>query len=453
MERNNLILLSSLVAALVTACGNGGDPSSERVGQSSSPLKLTAAGSYNVHLEPTIRFNPIQPGANADQGRALFGLSADNNTEDKTQAIFQGFSQAFGGTVVSNNRTCFTCHRGDVLALGLPPPPLSASVPLTDELFTGLDGDAQQDPDGMHNLDQLALVKYRPNRFNLARSEDDPYRKVFFWRKSVKLVNTGFSHGFLNDGRARVMFETGRGAVFSHTQESDGRFDDLFNVQNGNDIEAFLFTHTTSPAQLAALRDPSDPMYQTLVDDPFYTVPLQTQAQKRGAKVFEKYCMTCHNTPNVFNNLMNVEPLGNGARPVTDPSFAPSVGKMFNVGISERNAHHLRFTAPLPAGGFETVVLPLANEDGSVSNLPITMDIGLAATTGRKEDVGRFKVPQLRRLLELAPYFHDNSANTIEEVVDYFNSPAFNNSRDGKKFPIHLSSNKRADLIEFLKIL
>jgi len=77
----------------------------------------------------------------------------------------------------------------------------------------------------------------------------------------------------------------------------------------------------------------------------------------------------------------------------------------------------------------------------------------LAMTTGRYEDIGRFKVPQLRGLSRNAPYFHDNSAATIEEVVDYFNSDAYNRSRDGRRFPIRLTPRERHDLLQFLKAL
>src|SRR5690606_1569045 len=136
-------------------------------------------------------------------------------------------------------------------------------------------------------------IKYRPNRFNQARPADDPYRQVFFWRKSPSLFNVGLSHGFLLDGRARAMLETDRGAIFSHTQEGDARFDDLFNSQQLNDLAAFQFTLFTDPV-LAALRDPSDPMYDVLTSDPFATVEVTTKAQQRGKKVFIKNCMVCH---------------------------------------------------------------------------------------------------------------------------------------------------------------
>lgn len=448
---SKLLLLALLPTALLAACNRPSDP--EAIAESSAELSTTPAGSYNLHLEATLRFNAVQPGADANHGRQLFGLAADLNTPDATLALFQGPSQAFGGTVVSNGRSCFTCHRGTSAQQGLPKAPLSATIPLSDPLFTGIDGDAQGDPDAFANLDQRALVKYRPNRFNLARDESDPYRKVFFWRKSIKLVNTGFGHGFLNDARARVMFETDRGAVFSHTQSSDSRFDDLFTLQNGADMEAFQFTQTLSDPRLAALRDPSDPMFSTLASNPFYTVAMTTDAQKRGKNVFKSQCMDCHNTPNVFGNVWNVEPTGNGERPQNSPNFAPSVGRTFNIGVSERNKHGLRFTHFDGPAQFSDIIIPLVNEDGTVKNHKVTTDIGLAGTTGRTADIGRFKVPQLRSLQSLAPYFHDNSADTLEEVVDYFNSDQYNHSKDGKDHPVHLNAQQRADLLEFLKIL
>jgi cytochrome c peroxidase len=76
-----------------------------------------------------------------------------------------------------------------------------------------------------------------------------------------------------------------------------------------------------------------------------------------------------------------------------------------------------------------------------------------AFVSGRLEDVHRFKVPQLRKIKDLGPYFHDDSAATLEEVVDYFNSDGYNRSADGAKNPVHLNATERANLLEFLKIL
>lgn len=446
-------LLGSLGSLGMAGCDDAVDeptPDVDFRGHNKAPKYNT--GSYNAHLESSVRFNAIMPGTSADAGRVLFGLAPNLMDLDDAGALFEGDSAVFGGPVVSNGRSCFTCHRGTQLELGLPPPPLSDTIPLTDPLFTGLDADAQGDPDGFFNLDQLALFKYRPNRFNPARDPDDPFVQVFGWRKSIPLTNVGFAHGFLNDLRGRTMFETARGAVFSHTQDSDARFDDLFTLQNGDDIAAFLFAQVSDPV-LLALRDPGDPMHQVLVDDPFYTVPVSTKSEKKGKKLFIKHCFGCHDTPNVFNNLANVEATGNGQRPNTFPSFAPAVGRGFNVGVAEANMHGLRFTRDMGDGTFQPIVLPLAAEDGSQVDLVVDLDVGLAATTARYEDVGRFKVPSLRNLTARAPYFHDNSIDTLEGIVDYFCSDAYNDSKDGQLYPIHMSNKQRADLVDFLELL
>ncbi|MCA9622679.1 MAG: hypothetical protein KC731_26850 [Myxococcales bacterium] len=460
MTRPNLAILLTAATAAIVACNTSPTDTEafdERVARVQDELLgqgfAINTGSYSLHLEETLRFNSVRPGSDANSGRELFGLALDLETIDTTFGLFEGFSAAAGGVVTSNGRVCATCHRAQSLSFGMPPPPLDATIPLTDPLFTGIEADAQGDPDAFTNLNDHALFKYRPNRFNLARPDDDPFRKVFFWRKSPPLVNVVFSPGFLLDGRARVMFETDRGAVFSHTQSADIRFDDLFTLQNARDLEAFQFAQLSDP-QLAALLDDAHPQHDYLASHPFATVPISTPKQAFGAAVFARDCFSCHNTPNVFNNRSNVLAIGDDPdRPPQFPPHAPNSGRHFNVGVSERNQHGLRFTVPVEGGGFEPVVLQLAKENGTVVMHTVTTDIGLAATTGRAADIGRFKVPQLRNIKNLGPYFHDNSADTLEEVVDYFNSDDYNHSSDGKKRPIHESPYERSALLAFLNLL
>jgi len=63
--------------------------------------------------------------------------------------------------------------------------------------------------------------------------------------------------------------------------------------------------------------------------------------------------------------------------------------------------------------------------------------------TGRCEDVGRFKVPTLRALAARAPYFHNGSAATLEDVVEYYD----------RRFSIGFTASERTDLIAFLRAL
>ena len=45
---------------------------------------------------------------------------------------------------------------------------------------------------------------------------------------------------------------------------------------------------------------------------------------------------------------------------------------------------------------------------------------GLFIFTGRDEDMGRFKAPTLRNIELTAPYMHDGSVGTLEDVVDHY---------------------------------
>lgn len=47
-------------------------------------------------------------------------------------------------------------------------------------------------------------------------------------------------------------------------------------------------------------------------------------------------------------------------------------------------------------------------------------DRGVFDVTGRPEDMGRFRSPSLRNIALTAPYFHDGSAETLEEVLAHY---------------------------------
>jgi cytochrome c peroxidase len=73
----------------------------------------------------------------------------------------------------------------------------------------------------------------------------------------------------------------------------------------------------------------------------------------------------------------------------------------------------------------------------------VTNDPGLALVTGRCADIGRFTVPQLRALAAREPYFHDGSAGSLAEVVEFYDS----------RFGIGLSDRDKRDLTRFLAAL
>lgn len=81
-------------------------------------------------------------------------------------------------------------------------------------------------------------------------------------------------------------------------------------------------------------------------------------------------------------------------------------------------------------------------------------DPGRYLVTGNQLDVGKFKVPTLRNLSFTAPYMHDGSLSTLEEVVAHYASggqPHLN--RDILMDNILITAQDQADIIAFLMTL
>jgi cytochrome c peroxidase len=126
-------------------------------------------------------------------------------------------------------------------------------------------------------------------------------------------------------------------------------------------------------------------------------------------------CTTCHNAPNAGSN---------------------SIAQMFDLGLGAET----RRTPDLPLYSLRCVRGGQAIAAGRVIR---TTDPGLALVTGRCDDIGRFKVPTLRGLAARAPYFHNGSAATLDDVVAFYDA----------RFGIRFSPAERADLVAFLRAL
>jgi cytochrome c peroxidase len=81
-------------------------------------------------------------------------------------------------------------------------------------------------------------------------------------------------------------------------------------------------------------------------------------------------------------------------------------------------------------------------------------DPGRQMVTGRTGDLGKFKVPGLRNVGASAPYMHDGSLATLEDVVDqYARGGRGSPWTDPQIRPLTLSDDEKADLVAFLRSL
>jgi cytochrome c peroxidase len=122
-------------------------------------------------------------------------------------------------------------------------------------------------------------------------------------------------------------------------------------------------------------------------------------------------CGTCHDSPNVGNH---------------------SVSAPLNIGVGELNS---------PLGVSYLPVITLQNK--ITFEVKTTTDPGRALITGLWKDVGRLKGPILRGLASRAPYFHNGSADTLSDVIDFYN----------KRFNVGITPQEKKDLIAFLNAL
>ena len=121
------------------------------------------------------------------------------------------------------------------------------------------------------------------------------------------------------------------------------------------------------------------------------------------------FCGTCHDSPNVGDH---------------------SVPAPLNIGLADAS----RRTSDLP------LVTVICNSTGIVTQVS---DIGRAMVTGKCADIGKFKGPILRGLAGRAPYFHNGSAATLLDAVNFYDT----------RFNLHLSQQDKDDLVAFLKTL
>jgi cytochrome c peroxidase len=122
-------------------------------------------------------------------------------------------------------------------------------------------------------------------------------------------------------------------------------------------------------------------------------------------------CGACHDSPNIGNH---------------------SVSAPLNIGVGD-------VTSPLDVTYLPVITL----ENKTTHEIKRTTDPGRALITGLWKDVGRMKGPILRGLASRAPYFHNGSAGSLSDVLDFYE----------KRFNIGLTTQERADLIAFLNSL
>jgi cytochrome c peroxidase len=157
-------------------------------------------------------------------------------------------------------------------------------------------------------------------------------------------------------------------------------------------------------------------------------------AARRGVKLFigKAACVACHSGPTLTDNDFHA-------------TGVPQTGR--NVPASDD-------------GHFSDVKKLLENKYSGTSVLSDDVAAGAAKIGEVQEnpaDAGKFRTKSLFQVAETAPYMHNGSMATLEDVIDFYNrggdSNEFASYKDARMRPLNLGTSERADLLAFLKSL
>lgn len=140
-------------------------------------------------------------------------------------------------------------------------------------------------------------------------------------------------------------------------------------------------------------------------------------------------CGTCHDTPNVGNHSLPL-PL--------DISTSHSLRNEEDGNIAAALAELHAPDVPI----YLITNCPDPQDPGRRLEF-YTSDPGKGLVTGKCSDVNRIKGPILRGLAARAPYFHNGSAASLEELVNFYN----------ERFQMELTDEQKEDLVAFLNSL
>ena len=213
-------------------------------------------------------------------------------------------------------------------------------------------------------------------------------------------------------------------------------------------------------------------------DPPVSQVPIQinysvgatplTEGQLRGLHLFQGKagCVVCHGGPELSNAAVGtvtgfpvermimeddsarVYDTGYyhiGVRPTAEDGGLAGNDPVAGLPLSQ--AEILR--QHVCDGGYETVIVPGRRGDGIA---PAPMNCNDDVARG-----GFFKAPQLRNVALTAPYFHNGSQLTLEQVVEFYNRGGDFNTVEEVKYMdpdielLGLTAQEKIDLVDFLR--
>ncbi|HEY7290041.1 MAG TPA: hypothetical protein VH583_09415 [Vicinamibacterales bacterium] len=361
------------------------------------------------------------------------GLAARDDSDDargfdSARHVFE--RETFGG----NGRTCVTCHSRDTGTVSPDDAQRRFARDPRDPLFRADGSDDGRGGGVQRMLTDATILVQVPLAENVSLASDPQARVATMRRGIPTTLNTpALDPVLMYDGRHGSLESQAAGAIHDHAHAT--------RVPTAKELEQIaVFERTRAFFS-------SQDLWEFAWTGRAPELPRgRTAAEKRGRAFFEDQpftsptskgglCAACHSGPmlNETNEFIPAPPFRRG-------------GRFQSVLVSELNE------AGNPVQNFV-----FTNGDGTTTMIA-SPDPGRALITGRidsPENLNAFKIPTLHGVADTAPYFHDNSAKTLEEVVKHYAKffAIISTPPAGGVPGIVLTDQDQADIVAFLKLL
>jgi cytochrome c peroxidase len=490
------VLLTCALAVDPASAQGGGDDAADGAARRGAVAHAQGMRVFHDVENAAQAAPPVIPRSETDIDPS--GVIATLNVNGPTATADNPFFQNLG----TNDRTCFTCHQpqtGWTVSARSVQARFASSFG-TDPIFRLVDGATCPSDDvssfGAKRQAYRLLLSRGLIRVGLpmpADAEfqiigvDDPYGcntdpvtgltsattgTVSVYRRPLPSANLGFLSTIMWDGREPSLLNQARDASLGHAQADTAPTDE--ELQQIVAFESGLFTAQLFDTKARSLNTAganggptalqeqlgdffigvNDPLGQNPTKAPFTSdifdlydawaglregdeVSRSRAAIARGEAIFNNtpieirgvagindvllqdsfsgFCGTCHDTPNVGNH---------------------SVKAPLDIGVADAGA----LSPPgLDISGLPVFTLRCAAGQFAGRTYVVT-DPGRALISGKCADIGKLKGPILRGLAARAPYFHNGSAETLLDVVNFYD----------ERFHLNFTEQDKSDLVAFL---
>jgi cytochrome c peroxidase len=348
--------------------------------------------------------------------------------------------ETFGG----NGRTCATCHSKKTGTFSIEEAQARFAKDPNDSLFRSPDSDNGDGQTYNRLLTTGTISIDVPLAPNVQLLDDPTARTVKVFRATPTVKNVTTLVPFLmSDGResSSNLQHQAVSAIHQHTQNTvEPTSDQLDKIALFEQTDQRFFS--SGVLKLFANGGPPPRLPEG-----------NTPSERRGRRFLnpDRQCGVCHSGPMLNMSSEFDFLIGPGSR-------FHSAGAGFQLGHLDQAIEPDGSLVLEPGNPNVNRPFAFTSPDGS-STLIIAPDLGRGLITGDPNDAGNFKIPTLWGIKDTAPYFHDNSARTLDELLDHYNRLfQFIDDQLPGGVPIGflfqlLSEQDKADIIAFLNLL